>query len=83
MNKTYDSGKREFKQVIRSLDAANEQLETTMNVLRERTVESAFRPKGEERRNLLDFVDVVQVDTMHNSLKDNIGALQVSLLCFK
>lgn len=83
MNKTYDSGKREFKQVIRSLDAANEQLETTMNVLRKRTVESAFRPEGEERRNLLDFVDVVQVDTMHNTLKENIGALQVSLLCFK
>ncbi|KAI0155759.1 kinase activator [Pestalotiopsis sp. NC0098] len=82
MNKTYDSGKREFKQVIRSLDAANEQLETTMNVLRERTVESAFRPKGEERRNLLDFVDVVQVDTMHNSLKDNIGALQSTQTSF-
>lgn len=77
MNKTYDSGKREFKQVIKNLDAANGQLETTMDVLRNRIVESAFRPKGEEKRSLLDFVDVAQVETMHGALKDNIAALQV------
>jgi autophagy-related protein 17 len=80
MTKTYDSGKRGFKRVIKSLDAANEQLETTMDVLRDRIVESAFRPKGEERRNLLDFVDVAQVETMTSTLKDNIVALQVSFV---
>ncbi|KAH8199657.1 hypothetical protein TruAng_006187 [Truncatella angustata] len=78
MNRTYDSGKREFKQVIKNLDVANGQLETTMAVLTEQTVESAFRPRGEDRKNLLDFVDVVQVDTMHSALKDNIAALQTS-----
>jgi autophagy-related protein 17 len=78
MNKTYDSGKREFKQIIGTLDAANSRLENTMNILTDLTVESAFRPKGEEKRNLLDFVDVAQVDTMRNALKDNIAALQVS-----
>lgn len=78
MNRTYDSGKREFKQIIKNLDVANEHLERTMNTLRNQTVESAFRPKGEERRTLLDFVDVAQVDTMRNTLKENIGALQVS-----
>jgi autophagy-related protein 17 len=77
MNKTYDSGKREFKQIIKNLDAANEHLERTMSTLRDQTVESAFRPKGEERRTLLDFVDVGQVETMRNTLKENIGALQV------
>ncbi|KAF3020321.1 autophagy protein 17 [Neopestalotiopsis sp. 37M] len=82
MTKTYDSGKRGFKRVIKSLDAANEQLETTMDVLRDRIVESAFRPKGEERRNLLDFVDVAQVETMTSTLKDNIVALQSTQTSF-
>ncbi|KAK6088067.1 kinase activator [Seiridium cupressi] len=82
MSKTYDSGKREFKQVIKSLDAANGHLETTMNVLRDQTVESAFRPKGEAKRSLLDFVDVAQVDIMHNALKDNIAALQSTQTSF-
>jgi autophagy-related protein 17 len=80
MNKTYDSGKREFKQVLKTLDAAYARLEDTMNLLRDQTVEPAFRPKGEERRSLLDFVDVAQVDTMRNALKENIAALQVSPL---
>ncbi|ETS85101.1 hypothetical protein PFICI_03126 [Pestalotiopsis fici W106-1] len=82
MTKTYNSGKREFKQVIKSLDAANGQLEITMDVLRDRIVESAFRPQGEERRNLLDFVDVAQVETMHSTLKDNIAALQSTQTSF-
>lgn len=80
MNKTYDSGKREFKQVIKNLDAANGQLETTMNVLRDRIVESTFRPKGEEKRSLLDFVDIAHVETMRSALKDNIAALKVRFL---
>ncbi|RYP44843.1 hypothetical protein DL768_008742 [Monosporascus sp. mg162] len=76
LNRTYDSGKREFKQVIRDLDATNGRLEDTINVLRGRTVESAFRPDGEEKKNLLDFVDEVQVHTMRDALKENIAALQ-------
>ncbi|KAI1851446.1 hypothetical protein JX266_003521 [Neoarthrinium moseri] len=82
MNKTYESGKREFKQVIKDLDSANSQLESTMNVLRDRTVESVFRPKGEERKSLLDFVDVEQVETMRNILKENIAALQSTQTSF-
>ncbi|ORY63364.1 kinase activator [Pseudomassariella vexata] len=82
MNRTYDSGKREFKQIIKNLDATNGRLEDTMNILRARVVESAFRPKGEEKRNLLDFVDVVQVDTMRNALKENIAALQATQTSF-
>lgn len=78
MNRTYESGNREFKQIIKNLDSVNGRLEETMIVLRGRAVESAFRPKGEEKRDLLDFVDVVQVDTMRNALKENIVALQVS-----
>ncbi len=77
MGRTYDGGKREFKQIIKELDATNGRLEDTMNVLRNRIVESAFRPEGEEQKNLLDFVDEEQVHTMRNALKENIAALQV------
>ncbi|KAI0129060.1 autophagy-related protein 17 [Xylariales sp. AK1849] len=82
LSSTYGSGKREFKHIIKHLDAANSRLEKTMNILRERTVESAFRPQGEEKRSLLDFVDVEQVETMRNILKENIGALQATQTSF-
>ena len=77
LTRTYESGKREFKQVIKLLDATNARLEETMGVLRSRMVECAFRPPGEARKSLLDFLDVDQVETVRNSLKENIGALQV------
>lgn len=76
MNKTYDNGKREFKQIIKTLDAANGRLQDTMNVLRDRIVDSSFRPNGEEKKNLLDFVDEAQVDRMRDALKENIQSLQ-------
>ncbi|KAI1277658.1 kinase activator [Xylaria sp. FL0933] len=74
--RTYDGGKREFKQTIKTLDVTNSRLEDTMNVLRGRPVDSAFRPPGEERRSLLHFVDEAQVDGMREALKENIQALQ-------
>ncbi|KAK5629523.1 hypothetical protein RRF57_005238 [Xylaria bambusicola] len=75
--RTYDDGKREFKQIIKTLDATNSRLEDTMNVLRGQGVDSAFRPADEEKRSLLDFVDEAQVDRMREALKVNIQALQV------
>ncbi|KAI0882007.1 autophagy-related protein 17 [Annulohypoxylon maeteangense] len=76
MNRTYDNGKREFKQIIKTLDAANGRLVDTMKVLRDRIVDSTFRPKGEEKKSLLDFVDESQVDAMRDALKENIQSLQ-------
>ncbi|KAI1103755.1 autophagy-related protein 17 [Jackrogersella minutella] len=76
MNRTYDLGKREFKQIIKTLDAANSRLQDTMNALRDRTVDSTFRPRGEEKKTLMDFVDELQVDGIRNDLKENIQALQ-------
>ncbi|KAI3337222.1 kinase activator [Xylariaceae sp. AK1471] len=76
LTRTYDDGKREFKQIIKTLDATNGRLEDTMNVLRGRAVNSSFRPPGEEKRSLLDFVDEAQVDGMREALKENIQALQ-------
>ncbi|TGJ81212.1 hypothetical protein E0Z10_g7552 [Xylaria hypoxylon] len=75
--RTYDDGKREFKRIIKALDVANSRLEDTMSVLRGRGVNSAFRPPGEEKRSLLDFVEEAQVDRMREVLKENIQALQV------
>lgn len=77
LTRTYDDGKRDFKQTIKTLDLTNSRLEDTMGVLRGRIVSSAFRPPGEEKRSLLDFVDEAQVDTMRETLKENIQALQV------
>jgi autophagy-related protein 17 len=77
MTRTYDNGKREFKQVIKSLDGTHQRLEDMMAVLRDRTVDSAFRPDGEEPKTLVDFIDESNVDRLMNALKENIGALQV------
>lgn len=79
MVRTYDSGKREFKHLIKTLDGANAKLEGTMDMLRDIVVDPVFRPSGEEPRNLLDFVDEKSVDEMRNALKGSIGELQVRL----
>ncbi|KAI1144302.1 autophagy-related protein 17 [Hypoxylon sp. FL0543] len=76
MLRTYDNGKREFKQIIKTMDAADFRLQDTMNVLRNRIVDSTFRPEGEEEKNLMDFVDESQVDAIRDALKENIQALR-------
>lgn len=68
----YDQGQRDFMNVIRTLDAANQRLENTMKTLRSTMVEAAFRPEVEEPRCLLDFVHEQGVETMRDSLKENI-----------
>lgn len=79
--RAYDGGKRDFKGVIRALDAANGRLEKTIEMLRDTIVEPSFRPAGEEGpKNLMDFVDENSVDQMRNALKDSIGELQVRCL---
>ncbi|KAI1376868.1 autophagy-related protein 17 [Hypoxylon crocopeplum] len=76
MNRTYNGGKREFKQILRTLDAADNRLQDTMTILRDRTVDSAFRPSGEEKKNLLDFIDESRVDAIRDALKENIQSMQ-------
>lgn len=63
--------------VIRTLDAANARLESTMDILRSTMVESAFRPEKEEPRSLLDFVDEQGVETMRDALKESIRESKV------
>lgn len=49
--------KSEFESVIRDLDEADARLGATLEQLSGTFVEAKLRPEGEEKRNLLDFVD--------------------------
>lgn len=63
--------------MIKTLDAANARLESTMDILRTTMVEAAFRPKEESPRSLLDFVDEHDVEMMRDNLKESIRASKV------
>ncbi|KAL2156917.1 hypothetical protein VTH06DRAFT_2323 [Thermothelomyces fergusii] len=78
MGRALDRGRREFVQLIRTLDAANEKLEGTMRMLRETRVDPVFRPPGEEAKNLMDFLDVNSVEAMRNTLKGSVDELQAA-----
>ncbi|TEA10523.1 Autophagy-related protein 17 [Colletotrichum sidae] len=76
LKRTYDAGKRDFKMLVKTMDATNETLQDTMAMLKNTTVEAGFRPPGEERRNLMDFVDEKSVHVMVEALKKSLGELQ-------
>lgn len=78
MTRAYEGGRREFKQLIRTLDASNSKLEQTIAMLRSTIVDGIFRPPGEEEKCLMDFADEKTVETMQNALKESIKELQVS-----
>ncbi|RDA83000.1 hypothetical protein CP532_4392 [Ophiocordyceps camponoti-leonardi (nom. inval.)] len=73
---TYDWGKRDFKKLIRAMDEADGKLGSTMEMLRGTEVQDEMRPTGEERRNLLDFVDETGVHAMREAMKKSIEELQ-------
>ncbi|OIW33653.1 hypothetical protein CONLIGDRAFT_186740 [Coniochaeta ligniaria NRRL 30616] len=76
MKVAYDGKTREFRHLIKTLDGANGRLESTMTMLRETPVEALFRPAGEGRKSLMDFVDEKSVDRMREALKESIAELQ-------
>ncbi|KAI9166516.1 Autophagy-related protein [Paramyrothecium foliicola] len=73
---TYDWGKRDFRKLIRAMDEVDGELAGTMEMLRSTEVQSVLRPTGEERRNLLDFVDEASVHGMRDAMKQSIEQLQ-------
>ena len=77
MSQAYENGKKEFRALLRTLDAADGRLESTLKTLRETVVDSVFRPTGEEPKCLIDFVDEKSVDGIRDSLKESIAELQV------
>ena len=62
------------------MDEVDGELERTMEMLRGTTVQSVLRPKGEESKYLLDFVDEDSVDGMRGAMKKSIQELQVCSL---
>lgn len=77
LQSTYDWGKKDFKTLVKSMDMVDAALTGTMEMLRGTGVQSVLRPKGEERRNLLDFVDESSVHGMRDAMKKSIEELQV------
>lgn len=77
MNRAYEGGRREFKQLIRTLDASNGRLEQTFVMLKGTVVDPVFRPAGEEQKTLMDFVDEGDVEGLRDGLKESIKELQV------
>ena len=76
-------GNTEFEDVLKSLDAAEERLKGTLQLLRETFVEAALRPEGEEKRNLLDFVDESGVETLLGTVREAVGNAGIGHKDFK
>jgi autophagy-related protein 17 len=76
----FKEGERDFQETLRSLDAADNRLKKTMEVLRSTIVDAAFRPANEEPRSLLYFVDEAGVETTRSALRYCIDQSQVCLL---
>lgn len=72
VEKSSFSGREDFSETLRNLDAANDRLNQSLGVLRETTVHSAFRPGDEISKTLHDFVDETGVEGLHASLKSSI-----------
>ncbi|KAG9257197.1 autophagy-related protein 17 [Emericellopsis atlantica] len=73
---TYDWASNDFKNLIRAMDETDGALDKTMGMLRSTSVKSVLRPKGEETRSLLDFLDVESVDGLREAMKKSIEELQ-------
>lgn len=65
-------GRQEFSEALKSLDAADARLRSTLDLLRETIVDASFRPKDEEPKNLRDFVDERGVEELHGAMKSSI-----------
>ncbi|KLJ11544.1 autophagy-like protein 17 [Blastomyces silverae] len=75
-------GRSEFAAALKEMDTVGERLTETLDMLRDTTVEAAFRPAGEEPKSLYDFVDDRGVEDLQSLLKasiDNTNAAQAEL----
>jgi autophagy-related protein 17 len=82
LGKTQDGRKKEFRALLKTLDDGGGRLEGTMEMLRGRRVESAFRPAGEEERSLLHFVDTDAVERLKEEVKGSLTDLQAAQTAF-
>ncbi|PGH04341.1 hypothetical protein AJ79_07121 [Helicocarpus griseus UAMH5409] len=75
-------GRSEFAAALKELDTVDARLTETLDMLRDTTVEAAFRPAGEETKTLFDFVDDRSVEEIQSLLKasiDSTNAAQAEL----
>ncbi|OJD18419.1 hypothetical protein AJ78_01538 [Emergomyces pasteurianus Ep9510] len=75
-------GRSEFAAALKEMDTVGARLTETLDMLRDTTVEAAFRPADEEPKTLYDFVDDRGVEDLQLLLKasiDNTNAAQAEL----
>jgi autophagy-related protein 17 len=65
-------GRQDFSDALKSLDAADARLRTTIDLLRNTIVHASFRPKDEEPKSLHDFVDERGVEELSAAMKSSI-----------
>ncbi|GLI80367.1 autophagy- protein 17 [Penicillium ochrochloron] len=65
-------GRQDFSDALKSLDAADARLRTTLDLLRNTIVHASFRPKDEEPKSLHDFVDERGVEELNAAMKSSI-----------
>ena len=63
--------------MLKTMDAADAQLQNMMAILRNTLVDPVFRPEGEAPKTLMDFLDEKSVHDIRDALKKSIGELQV------
>ena len=82
-SKTARQGKAEFEAITRDLDEADQRLRGTLEKLKETIVEAGLRPKEEERRSLLDFVDEGGVQGLVGEIRGSIDGATISVQDFE
>ena len=78
LQRAYEFGKRDFKQLVKRMDSSDQQLQAMMEMLRATQVEAIFRTNEAEPKSLLDFLDEKSVQKLVDALKQSLEELQVS-----
>ncbi|KAL8872376.1 MAG: hypothetical protein Q9174_001981 [Haloplaca sp. 1 TL-2023] len=69
-------GAEEYKEVLRTVEEADQRLNDTLDRLRTTIVETSLRPETDQRKSLLDFVDECGVDQLLSSVQESANAAQ-------
>ena len=75
-----EAGRQEYREVLVTLDEAEERLRITLRELEGTLVEKQLRPEGEEPRNLLDFVHKDGVEGLVKDIRNDIRKVDADFL---
>ncbi|KAL6716870.1 Autophagy-related protein 17 [Lecanora helva] len=81
--RSFEEGRAELMAAVRGLDKADQRLRGTLDKLRDTLVEVGLRPEGDERKNLVDFVDESGVDGLIETIKTVIDGASESINQFE